>query len=206
MKSDPTQSEPVLQGEKPRSGWQEILSTLSILGIALLTALFIIAFVFRSYQVDGPSMETTLQNGDKLIIWKVARSWARVTGHDYIPKRGDIVVFDHSTVESGSGKKQLIKRVIGLPGERVVINEGKITIYNKDSLGGFNPDDSLPPVQPIPVGSDRKDVSLDEDEIYVLGDNRPDSLDSRAFGPITADQIVGKLVLRVLPLSNAKVF
>ena len=98
-----------------RSGWREFFSTASILIGALLVALFIITFVFRSYQVDGPSMESTLQNDDKLIIWKVPRSWARVTGHDYIPDRGDVIVF----TENGLGQfgqddsKQLIKRYIG---------------------------------------------------------------------------------------------
>jgi signal peptidase I len=75
------------------SGWKELLSTIAILLTSLAVAIFIIVFVFRSYQVDGPSMENTLHNGDKLIIWKVPRTLARITGHDYIPKRGDIVVF-----------------------------------------------------------------------------------------------------------------
>src|SRR4051812_39396162 len=79
--------------QKERSGWHELFSTLGILLTALLVALFIIAFVFRSYQVDGPSMENTLHNTDKLIIWKVPRSWASLTGNPYIPKRGDVIVF-----------------------------------------------------------------------------------------------------------------
>src|SRR5690349_15935588 len=58
---------------------KEVLSTIGILVTALVVAFLIIAFVFRSYQVDGPSMETTLQNGDKLIIWKVPRTWASIT-------------------------------------------------------------------------------------------------------------------------------
>src|SRR5579884_4047167 len=78
------------------SAWREVFSTVAILLTALAVAFFIIAFVFRSYQVDGPSMESTLQNADKLIIWKVPRSWARITGHDYIPDRGDIIVFNET--------------------------------------------------------------------------------------------------------------
>lgn len=194
--------------EQPNSGWRELFSTVGILVIALFVALFIIAFVFRSYQVDGPSMETTLQNSDKLIIWKVPRSWARLTGHDYIPERGDVIVFS----ESGLGQfgqentKQLIKRVIGLPGDRVVVGDGRYTIYNKAHPDGFNPDKTLPYGKNIPPTPGNVDVTLGAHQLFVSGDNRPDSLDSRAFGPINADQVIGKLVMRVFPIGNAKVF
>lgn len=204
----PAAPEPIVEDEKPHSAWREALSTITILGIALLTALFIIAFIFRSYQVDGPSMESTLQNGDKLIIWKVPRSWARLTHHAYIPQRGDVIVFDESGLSAYGqvDKKQLIKRVIGLPGDRVVVANGVVTIYNKQHPGGFQPDKILPYGKVIPVTSGDKDLHLGNNELFVMGDNRPDSLDSRAFGPITASQVVGKLVMRVLPLSDAKAF
>jgi len=190
------------------SGWRELFSTIGILATALVVAFLIITFVFRSYQVDGPSMETTLQNTDKLIIWKVPRTWASITRHPYIPNRGDVIVF----TESGLGQfgqedsKQLIKRVIGLPGDRVVVQNGVYTIYNKDHPGGFNPDRTLSYGKNIPETSGNVDVTLDKDQLFVSGDNRPDSLDSRAFGPIEANQVVGKLVIRVFPLGNAKLF
>src|SRR5687768_5773533 len=76
-----------------RESLRSILSTISILIMAPLIALFLITFVFQSYLVDGPSMETNLYNNDRLLVWKVPRTWARITGNDYIPKRGDIVVF-----------------------------------------------------------------------------------------------------------------
>src|SRR5579871_2481215 len=74
-----------------RSGWRDLGSTVLILGMAVFVAFLIIAFVFRSYEVDGPSMESTLQNSDKLIIWKVPRTVSDITGHPYIPNRGDII-------------------------------------------------------------------------------------------------------------------
>lgn len=194
--------------ERHRSGWREFFSTVAILGGALLVALFIITFVFRSYQVDGPSMEATLQNDDKLIIWKVPRTWARITGHDYIPDRGDIIVF----TQSGLGQfdqqdtKQLIKRVIGLPGDRVVVSDGRFTIYNKAHPHGFDPDAALPYGKDIPPTPGNVDVTLGRHQLFVSGDNRPDSLDSRTFGPINADQVIGKLAVRVFPLGGAKVF
>ena len=169
-----------------------------------------IAFVFRSYQVDGPSMENTLQNSDKLIIWKVPRTWSDITGHAYIPNRGDIVVFTESGLSQfgQTNTKQLIKRVIGLPGDRVVVSNGVYTIYNKAHPNGFDPDKTLAYFKnvTIPVTSGNVNVTLGPNQLFVSGDNRPDSLDSRAFGPITTNQIVGKLVLRVFPLNEAKAF
>jgi signal peptidase I len=125
--------EPAPEPPSGSSAWRELLSTVGILLTALLVALFIITFVFRSYQVDGPSMETTLQNADKLIIWKVPRSWAKISHHSYIPNRGDVIVFTQGGLsEFGQqDSKQLIKRVIGLPGERVVVGNGAVTVYNK---------------------------------------------------------------------------
>lgn len=205
---DSNQNPELISSEKPRSGWHELFSTIAILVMALLTALFIIAFVFRSYQVDGPSMENTLQNADKLIIWKVPRTWAHITHHDYIPKRGDIIVFSQSGLsEYGQDDtKQLIKRVIGLPGDRVVVKDGTITVYNDEHPEGFSPDKTLPYGKNIPYTSGNVDVTLGAHQLFVSGDNRPDSLDSRVFGPINADQVIGKLAIRVFPVGQAKAF
>ncbi len=198
------QSDPAPQ----HSGWGELFSTVGILLTAMAVALFIIGFVFRSYQVDGPSMQNTLQNADKLIIWKVPRSWSRLSHHAYIPQRGDIIVFVQGGLsEFGQDdNKQLIKRVIGLPGERVVVSNGAYTVYNASHRGGFNPDRTLPYGKDIPTTSGGVDVTLRKDQLFVSGDNRPDSLDSRAFGPINANQVVGKLILRVFPVNQAKPF
>lgn len=190
------------------SGVREILSTIGILATAFLVALLIIGFVFRSYQVDGPSMESTLQNGDKLIIWKVPRTWADITRHNYIPNRGDVIVFTESGLSQfgQQDSKQLIKRVIGLPGDRVVVSNGAYTVYNSAHPQGFDPDKTLPYGKNIPTTSGDIDVTLGPNQLFVSGDNRPDSLDSRAFGPINANQVVGKLVIRVFPINKAEAF
>lgn len=197
--------EPIVN--KP-SGRKDFLSTLAILVAAALVALFMIAFVFRSYAVDGPSMEPTLENNDKLIIWKIPRTWADITGHDYIPKRGDIIVFTESGLArfGQQNTKQLIKRVIGLPGDTIVVDNGEYTIYNKQHPKGFDPDHTLPYGKDIPYTSGDLTVRLGPDQLFVSGDNRPDSLDSRDFGPINANQIVGQLLLRVYPPSDIKAF
>lgn len=194
--------------EQETSLFKEFISTIGILVAALAVALLIIAFVFRSYQVDGPSMRNTLQNADKLIIWKVPRTWASITGHAYIPKRGDIIVFSESGLSEFGQQdtKQLIKRVIGLPGDRITVTDGHYEIYNSVHPNGFNPDQTLNISHEITPTSGSIDVTLQKDQLFVSGDNRPDSLDSRAFGPIDANQIIGKLVLRVFPLSQAQVF
>src|SRR5262245_19596558 len=74
-----------------REGIRSALSTIAVLLIAPLIALFLTAFIFQSCQVDGPSMRTTLEDRDRLIVLKLPRTWAKITGHDYIPGRGDVV-------------------------------------------------------------------------------------------------------------------
>jgi signal peptidase I len=190
--------------------WREVLSTVGILVTAIAVAIFIIVFVFRSYQVDGPSMQNTLHNGDKLIIWKVPRTWARITGDPYIPARGDIIVFNESGLAAfgQQNTKQLIKRVIAVPGDHLVINNGINMVYNKAHPHGFDPDKTMGYFKgkTIPYTSGNINITLGPNQIFVEGDNRTDSLDARMFGPINAKQIIGQLVLRVFPIGNAKVF
>ena len=181
-----------------------VFSFAFVVAIALIIAALLTMFVFQQYQVDGSSMSTTLQNGNRLIVNKVPRTWARITGHPYIPKRGDIIVF----VENGlyglndSGSDQLIKRVIGLPGERVVIKNGYVTIYNEVHPKGFRPDATLPYGKVIPYTGDGLDLVVPKNEVFVMGDNRGDSLDSRIFGPVPVSNIIGQLVVRIYPLSE----
>lgn len=210
--SQSSKPEPQTTGDTSNSsrhqGLRDTLSIVAVLFAALILAWGLISFVFQSYQVDGPSMQTTLENSDHLVVWKVPRTWARLTGHPYVPNRGDIIVFNEpSLADYGQGSdKQLIKRVIGLPGDRVVIKDGFVTIYNRAHPSGFDPDKTLSYGKVIPTTSGNIDITLKQDQIFVCGDNRPDSLDSRVFGPVNVNNIVGKLVIRVLPISGAKVF
>jgi signal peptidase I len=194
-----------------RENVREFVSTIFVLVAALVVALGLINYVFQSYEVDGPSMMTTLDNHDRLIVWKAPRTWARITGHQYVPERGNIIIFVQSDLaEFGQqDSKQLIKRVVGLPGERVVVANGVVTIFNKEYPRGFQPDKTLPYGKggsTIPLTSGNIDVTLAKDQIFVCGDNRGDSLDSRSFGPVSLNHVVGKLVYRLLPISNAEKF
>jgi signal peptidase I len=189
---------------------RSIISTISILLLAPIIAIFLTVFVFQSYQVDGPSMETTLQNNDRLVVWKLARTWSKITHNAYVPNRGDVIIFNEpeENLEGvGSGaNKQLIKRVIGLPGDRIVVKDGSLTVYNNEHPDGFKPDKTMEYGKVIGDTSGDIDITLGSNQLFVCGDNRPDSLDSRVFGPITTDQVVGKLIMRILPLNNAKRF
>lgn len=190
--------------QKQQDNWKSILTTIFILLAAPLLAIVLTVYVFQTYQVDGPSMKETLHSGDRLIVWKVPRTWAKITGNDYIPSRGDIVVFNEPSFDEDVKGKQLIKRVVGLPNERITIDDNKITIYNEENPQGFSPDlapDSLPTQSPI-----SEDITIPEGQIYVIGDNRGNSLDSRSFGPISAEEIVGKLIFRLLPIDQAQKF
>lgn len=196
------------QTKPKKEGWRSVASSVAILLAAPLVALFLTAFIFQSYQVDGPSMETTLQPNDRLIVWKLPKTWSNITGHHYVPKRGDVIVFSPSSSEfTEQPGKQLIKRVIGLPGERVVVKNSSVTIYNKEHPEGFQPDRTLP--YGVVIGAtngEEIDYVVPAHALFVLGDNRDNSLDSRAFGPVQTKDIVGKLVLRLFPFSNMERF
>lgn len=186
---------------------KEVLSTIGIIAAAVILAFGLTKFVIQSYQVEGQSMETTLQNNDRLIINKIPRTLARLGGHAYIPHRGDIIIFNQDGLTFGAGgEKQLIKRVIGLPGERIVVKNGQVSVYNKDYPGGFDPDKSGLYRITSTTTPGNTDITLRGDEVFVCGDNRANSEDSRYFGPIKAEKIVGKLAVRVIPLSKAQRF
>lgn len=202
------------QTPTPSQPLQRIRSSLTAIGILLLApaiAILLTVFVFQSYQVDGPSMQNTLHNNDRLIVWKLPRTWARITGHQYVPKRGDIIILSESGLSNygdPSDTKQLVKRVIGLPGDHIVIKNNVITVYNAAHPHGFQPDATLPYGKngAIPPTTNDIDITLSKTQLFICGDNRGDSLDSRIFGPVETKQVIGKLVARIFPVSQAKRF
>lgn len=193
---------------RKHEGLRSFTTTIFILLAAIAVAWCLTLFVFQQYQVDGPSMEPTLQNGNRLIVWKVPKTWSKITGHPYIPDRGDIIVFiEHDLYNlNGTTNDQLIKRVIGLPGDHVVVKNGSVTIYNKQHPKGFDPDTTLPYGGKIPATTGNIDLVIPAGQIFVCGDNRGDSLDSRVFGTVPASNIIGKLVVRITPLSALNKF
>ena len=192
-------------GAAAPSAFKSILLTFAIILAAPITALLITSYVFQSYEVFGPSMQNTLHEGDRLIVVKAPRTWARIFNKDYQPNRGDVVVFIKRDlfIAGDSGNKQLIKRVIALPGERVVVKDGIVTVYNAEHPEGFQPDKEGSWSDTIQPSSISGEWTVGPGEIFVCGDNRNNSLDSRTFGPIAEHELVGIATFRFMPANQA---
>jgi len=190
----------------------EIISTLVMLVVAVIIAFLLSIYTFQQYEVDGPSMQTTLFNQNRLIVVKYERTWASITGHPYIPNIGNIIIFHENGLYSNDGTPEntLVKRVVALPGDRVVIANGVLTVYDKQHPNGFDPDKTLPYGKVIGYTSSESssniNLVLPKNEIFVLGDNRADSCDSRCFGPVNVNQIIGRLALRIYPFNKITLF
>lgn len=184
--TQPDDSEPDSKKEKSKPNIKKNLIAFGIcVVIAIVIALIITNFVASHTKVEGNSMESTLENGDDIIVEK----FSYITSD---PERYDIIVFRESE------SVNYIKRVIALPGETIQITEGKIYINERaifDAYGNAKMEDG---------GIAEKPIKLGQDEYFVLGDNRNASKDSRdkAVGVIKRDQIIGKAWLRVLPFDN----
>lgn len=163
-------------------GW--IVYILLIIGLTY----FIITFVGQRTRVSGSSMETTLQNGDNLIVDKISYRFRD-------PKRYDIIVFPYKYEEN----TYYIKRIIGMPGETVQIKDGYVYIDGERLLSDIYGNELIKDPQ---TAADP--ITLKENEYFVMGDNRLEgqSNDSRNFGPITKDDIVGHAFFRIYPFSD----
>ncbi len=195
-----------LRPEKQRTfaRFSGISSLLQLVVGAVVIAFVINRLVFQSYEVFGRSMTPTLQEQDRLVISKLGKSWASVGGNDYVPDRGTIIVFNSPR----DPNVQLIKRVIGLPGDRVVVEDGAITVFNTENPSGFNPDEAYED-NLIEYTTGDKESFVGSGELFVSGDNRNPggSLDSRnELGLVPTDNVIGELVLRLLPIGDASVF
>ena len=191
--------------KKSTSLFKSLLSIIEFFGTVSILVFIILSFGVQSYHVVGTRMTPTLQEKDRLLISKLGRTVSRIKKDDFMPSRGEIIVFKSPT-ESGL---QLVKRVIGLPGERVVLENGKFTIYNDQNPDGFNPDVQYDPGSKFDYTAGTVDVDVPDGEIFVTGDNRVPggSLDSRnSLGTVPVENIVGKLILRLLPISEARSF
>lgn len=179
------------------------------IGIVIGGAALLNAFVFQSYYVDGLSMQPTLGDDDRLIVSKIERTAAQLAGGEYVPKRGQIVVIDSNVSSITQARnEQIIKRIIGLPGDTVKINSGIVKVYNADHPEGFDIDKTLDLKVPSTFTTSPVNITVPPDHVFVLGDNRAEggSLDSRIFGPVSTDLVKGRLAIRVLPLSEAGIF
>ena len=180
-----------------------ILAVIGSIGVAILLNLF----VFQSYYVDGESMSPTLHTDNRLIISKIERTFTRLGTTSYIPQRGQIVVLSGKVSPSTATQApELIKRVIGIPGDTLTIKNGVVTIKNSTSAE-FNVD-TLLGLTLDPTYSEEFTINIPEGKVFVLGDNRTrgGSLDSRSFGLVDASLIDGRLWARIMPFSQRRVF
>ena len=191
---------------QPQSGWIETIKTLVY---ALLIALAVRTVAFEPFHIPSGSMIPTLLIGDFVFVSKYSYGYSRYsipfspplfgwtkTGRilGSFPKRGDVVVFQYPRDHT----KSYIKRVIGLPGDRVTIDHGRVFVNGKPLVEPYVParftDDRSQPEMTIPVN-----------EYFVMGDHRSISSDSRDFGPVERDLIYGKAAFVYWPMDQAGV-
>ncbi len=161
--------------------------------IALIAVFVIRNFLVQPFLVNGASMEPNFSSGDYLIIDEISYRFRE-------PQRGEVIVFRYPGDES----TYYIKRIIGLPEERIIVKNGKIAVINKDNPDGiFIEEKYLPSVAETPGDND---VVLNENEYFVLGDNRNYSFDSRSWGNLKESEIVGVVRLRLWPFNKVMAF
>lgn len=163
--------------------WEEFLK---LLAIAVLVVIPFRLFIAQPFVVDGASMVPTFENGQYLVV-------DELTYHFRGPERGSVLIFKYPK----DPKKYFIKRVIGLPNEKVVIEDGKVTIINSNNPQGFTLEEEY---VTFPK-EDTASYELRDDEYFVLGDNREGSADSRFWGPLPEKNIIGRPIFRLWPLS-----
>ncbi|HEX6311402.1 MAG TPA: signal peptidase I [Acidimicrobiia bacterium] len=177
-----------------------VIEWVLLVGGALLIAFLIKTFLFQAFYIPSESMTPTLQVGDRVLVNKLSYRL-----HDV--NRGDIVVFEAPESESAGGVKDLVKRVIGLPGETVELRDGEVYIDGEPLDEPYLADgETTTPTQEFagkcePPVSDATCV-VPADSYLVLGDNRNESKDGRVFGPITESDIVGRVFVRIWPVGD----
>ena len=212
--------------------FKDLLSLAGFVGAIVLGTLFLNTFIYRSYNVVGGSMENTLHGDDRVIVNRAAVSWAHFMGQEYVPERGQIIVFLNAdeeevakykaegvqnpmtcNVPSNVNDQYIIKRVIAFPGERVTVKDGEMKIYpDAESSEGIVYDAEWRTSEtdgPKEYTSGEVDVVVPEGELFVSGDNREgsNSYDSRnGLGTIPYCRIVGPVTLRLFPIDKIRTF
>ena len=167
---------------------KEILSTSVYLLVVLLVTYLIVNYVGQRTQVVGSSMESTLSDGDNLIVDKITYRFQD-------PERYDIIVFPFKYEKS----TYYIKRIIGMPGEKVRIDSDGVIYINDNAISEYYGREVIED-----PGIAKGEITLGRDEYFVMGDNRNNSTDSRdpMVGNIHRDDILGRAWLRIWPLSK----
>lgn len=192
IQTKPLNETPSATPHKQNSSWKTVREWIQVIVIALVISLPIRFFVAEPFVVNGASMDPTFATGQFLIVDRLTYRFEK-------PERGDVIIFQYP----GDPSVYYIKRVIGLPGETVKIEDGRVFV----STGSSTPVElSEPYIAPIHESHDNMSITLDGDHYFVMGDNRAESSDSRAWGPLAAHFIVGRPIVRLLPLTQLSAF
>lgn len=157
----------------------------ALLAIAIVWPIRV--WVAQPFVVSGGSMDNTFKDGQYLIVDEISYRFKN-------PERGDVLIFKYP----GDTSKYFIKRLIGLPGEKVIVSNDSVMVQNAEHPKGMTLNEPYTGSRTLGNNS----VTLGPDEYFVMGDNRLVSLDSRAWGVLPREDIIGRPVLRLLPLSK----
>ena len=185
---------------------KDVLSLAIFVACVAIGTILINSFVFRSFNVVGPSMESTMYTGDRLIVNRLPVTWSNIRGESYVPERGQVIVFKNPRYTIGGEDEYIVKRVIAYPGERVVLKDGAYTVYNAAHPEGFNPDDANHGEPGSPT-SGEVDMTVPSKELFVSGDHREGnySFDSRnGLGTIPYYDVVGPVGARIFPFNKIR--
>lgn len=193
----PEGEEGSVEGKKEKSTARVIAEWVAVLAGALLLALVLRSVLFQAYYIRFTSMEPTLDNGDRVLVNKLGYDIGDID-------RGDLVVFERPQGVSGRQEDDLIKRVIAFPGEVIAFVEGDVYIDGQRLHEPYLKSSGITTGK-MPSGCAAivdEGCLIGSGEVFVMGDNRPNSTDSRTFGPISEDLIVGHAFLRLWPMTD----
>jgi signal peptidase I len=176
----------------PRSSTRNVVEWVAIIAVALIVAVLIKTFLFQAFYIPSGSMEPTLRPGDRVLVNKLSYDLHSI-------HRGDIVVFKRPPSEANDPAiKDLIKRVIGLPGDTIEERDGHVFINGNPLKESYLPSGTTTTNLPA--------TKVLAGQYFVMGDNRGNSKDSRFIGAIAGRLIVGRAFVRVWPLSKFHIF
>jgi len=182
----------VLPPSSRRKRRNSVIEWVVVIVVAVAAALLVKTFLLQQFQVSGHSMDTTLHHGDRVLVNKLSYRL-----HD--PNRGDVVVLE--TLE-GSSERDLIKRVIALPGEEIDIRNCHVYIDGKELVEPYLDLDVAPCTEQDPSSDIQFPYKVPDEEVFVLGDNRPGSMDSRRIGSIEYDHLLGRAFVIIWPVGD----
>ncbi len=186
----PTSETQISETVPKQSFWKEFIKFIILAAVIIVP---IRTFIAQPFIVNGASMDPTFATGQYLIV-------DQVTYRFHEPERGDVIILKYPR----EPRTFFIKRIIGLPGETVEMKDGNVTIKTQDNPLGFTLNE--PYITPERKGDDSYEITLDRDEYFVMGDNRVRSSDSRSWGPLPKDLIVGRPFARLYPLNHISLF